>query len=165
MFVPKWLVRTAGFAVLVVALGCSKGGGNLATVSGTVTHDGKPVDQAKVTLYSTVEAKGEKGGVYSAQTDSSGKYLIATVGKEQGIPPGMYKVTVTKLEATKGGNLPPDFDAGQMEASGMAINKLPKDYENAATTKLSVTLEPGKNEGKNLELKGAASGGKPVVTP
>ena len=46
---------------------------------------------------------------------------------------------------------------GQMEASGMAKNAMPKDYETLANTKLSVTLEEGKNENKNFELKGKAS--------
>jgi hypothetical protein len=131
-----------------------------------VTHNGAAVDGAKVTLYSTQQAEGKSGGAYSAQTDSSGKYFISGLGKDSyGIPPGMYKVTITKLEA-KGGNLPPDFDAGQMEASGMAKNQLPKDYERPETTKLSVTLEPGKNENKDFELKGTASNtANPMKTP
>ena len=156
MFAWRWLVQTAGFAALITALGCSQGDPNLATVSGEVTQNGTPVDGAKVTFHSTVEVEGKKGHSYSATTDSSGKYLLATVGKERGIPPGMYKVTITKLEM-KSVNLPPDFDQGQIEASGMGRNIMSKDYELLATTKLSVTLEPGKNKDKNFDLKGAAS--------
>ncbi len=155
----RCFVRCAVLLVLAGALGCSKGSGTFATVSGVVTHNGNPVEGAKVTLYSTVQGEGEQGTVCSAQTDSSGKYLIAQFGKDPGIPPGLYKVTVTKLVAE--GNLPPDFDQGQLEASGTARNRLPKDYENLVTTKLSVTLEPGKNEGKDFELKGSASNTAP----
>ena len=55
----------------------------------------------------------------------------------------------------------------ELEASGAARNTLPKDYENVTTTKLSMTLEPGKNSDKNFDLKGKASatagGGVPPV--
>lgn len=165
MLVPRWLAQVAGFATLVAAVGCSGGSpGSFATVSGVVTHNGTPVDGAKVSLYSTVEAGGKQGGSYSATTDSSGKYVIAAIGKDPGIPPGLYKVTITKLDI-KGGNLPPDWDMGQIEASGMGRNILPRDYENLKTTKLSVTLEPGKNENKNFDLKGKASASGPAGTP
>jgi hypothetical protein len=160
----RWLALAAGLAMAAVG-GCSKGNtGSYATVSGTVKINGSPADGAKVTLYSTVEAGGKKAGPFSAMTDSNGKYVIATVGKEPGIPPGMYKVTVTKYDV-KGGNLPEDFDQGQIEAAGLGKNALPKDYESLGTTKLSVTLEPGKNEGKDFNLKGKASGGKAPETP
>src|SRR5262249_45836482 len=158
MLVQRWLVRSAVFVALVAAVGCSGGGGQFATVSGVVTQNNAPVDGAKVTFYSTVQAEGQQGGVCSVLTDSSGKYLISAVGNNPGLPPGMYKVTIVKLDQK--GNLPPDFDAGQMEASGMATNKLPKDYENLNTTKLSVTLEAGKNEHKDFDLKGTASNAK-----
>jgi len=150
----RWSVQFGALLLLAAALGCSKGSGSFATVSGVVTQNGAPLEQAKVTFHSTVASEGTRGTVCSAQTDSSGKYLIAMVGKDPGIPPGLYKVTVTKLEAAGGGTLPPDFDQGQLEASGMAVNKLPKSYENPTTTKLSATLEPGKNQNVNFDLKG-----------
>jgi len=157
MLVRRWLIQAAAVAVLAVPLGCSHGdSGSYATVSGVVTNNGTPVDGAKVTFHSTVESGGQKGGSYSAATDSSGKYVLATAGKDPGIPPGLYKVTITKADFK--GELPKDIDQGQLEASGMARNVLPKAYESLATTKLSVTLETGKNEGKNFDLKGEASG-------
>ncbi len=163
MFARRWFVRAAGFAVLAVALGCSRGGsGNLATVSGVVTQNGVPVNGAKVTFHSTVEEGGKGGHSYSAITDSNGKYLLASVGKDHGIPPGLYKVTITKLDL-KAVNLPPDFDQGQMEASGMAPNVLSMDYENVRTTKLSVTLEPGKNENKDFDLKSGTASNKRIA--
>jgi hypothetical protein len=152
------LVQVAGFAALAAAVGCSGGNsGSFATVSGTVTHNGAPINGAKVNFFSTVESGGKKGDTYSALTDSNGKYLLATVGKDPGIPPGMYKVTITKFDVKDG--VPKEIadDPGQMEASGMARNTLPKDYENLTTTKLSVTLEAGKNENVNFDLKGKAA--------
>jgi len=158
------LAQALGILLLSAALGCSGGGGQYATVSGVVTQNGAPLDGARITFHSTVETEGKRGNSFGGLTDSSGKYLIANVGKEPGLPPGMYKVTITKLDA-KG--LPPEaMDQGQLDASGAAKNTLPKDYENPNTTKLSVTLEPGKNVDKNFDLKGnKASGSVPTKTP
>jgi hypothetical protein len=167
MFAKRWLAPVALFAALASVVGCSRApSGTFATVSGTVTHNGAPVEAAQVVFHSTVEVGGKRGTSFGAQTDSSGKYLIATVGKDPGIPPGMYKVTITKLDAKSSINLPKDFDQGQMEASGMARNLMPKDYEDPNRTKLSVTLEAGKNENKNFDLKGQASNtARPMGVP
>jgi hypothetical protein len=160
------LVHGVGFVGLAAVLGCSRGG-KLATVSGVVTHNGTPVEGAKVTLHSTAEVNGKPGGSYAALTDSSGKYLIASVGKDPGIPPGLYKVTVIKLKGS--GNLPPEAaDPGQLEAAGAGpsvLNALPAEYATLATSKLSVTLEVGKNEGKNFDLKGQATASRPAGVP
>ena len=158
MLARKWFVPLIGFMVPGIVTGCSGSKGSYATVSGVVTQNGTPFEGAKVTFISTVEYEGKRAA-YSAMTDSSGKYLIATVGKEPGIPPGMYKVTVTKLEAT-GKSLPKDFDAGQVAASGTGRNLVSQEYENENTTKLSVTLEPGKNENQNFDVKPATGSRK-----
>ncbi len=152
MHARNWAAGAVMLAALITTAGCGDGNsGSLATVSGVVTQNGAPVDGAKVIFHSTVESGGKRES-YSALTDSNGKYLIATVGKEPGIPPGMYRVTVVKLSMQSNQNLPEDFDQGQIEASGMAKNTLFKEYENFATTKLSATLEAGKNEA-NFDLK------------
>ena len=164
LLVRRWLIRPVGLLVLagmVSALGCSSGSGSYATVSGVVTKNGVPVDGAKITFHSTVQVEGQKTGVYSVMTDSSGKYLLAAVGDSPGIPPGMYKVTIIKLNL-KGA--PADFDQGQLEAAGLAKNILPTAYETLADTKLSVTLEAGKNE-KNFDVKGTASTSVPSQVP
>ena len=162
MNVFRSLTPAAFMALAIFLAGCSGKSGVYSTVSGKVTHNGTPVEGAKVNFFSTVEASGKQGGSYSATTDSSGKYVISMVGEDPGIPPGMYKVTIVKLELK--GNLPADFDQGQLEASGAAKNLLPKDYESVHSTKLSATLEPGKNENVNFELKGATGKGS-VITP
>ncbi len=151
-----------GFVFLSGLVGCSKNNGAYATVSGAVTLNGTPVDGATVAFHSTVEVEGKKAPSYAALTDSSGNYVIATNGKEPGIPPGLYKVTVTKYEG-KGG--PQEgMDAGQLDAmasdlgttgkAGGPINLMPKEYAAPGGTKLSVTLDVGKNENKNFDLKG-----------
>src|SRR4051794_28538238 len=165
MFALSWLVRGAGLVALVAVVGCSRGDSNLATVSGTVTHNGAPVEGAKVTFYSTVESGGKRGNSYGGITDSNGKYLIAGIGKEVGIPPGLYKVTVIKLNQKS--SLPKEIasDPGQLDAAGIGTNLLPRDYENEKTTKLSATLQSGKNEGVNFDMKGQGSGAKVEKAP
>ena len=102
------------------------------------------------TDFSTTSRRDE----FSTTTDSNGKYAISGVGKTPGIPPGLYKVVITKLNLKPGAKVPDEgFDALQLEMSGMGVNGLPKPYSDAATTKLSATLETGKNENVNFDLK------------
>jgi len=146
---------TVALLALVASAGCSQGPGSFAHVSGVVTLNGAPVDGAKVTFVSTTEMEGQKAR-YSTTTDSAGKYMIAGWGKQPGIPPGMYKVVVTKL-VMKGGKVqtPEEgFDSTQLEMSGMGKNELPKEYAEENTTKLTATLDTGKNKDVNFDLKG-----------
>jgi hypothetical protein len=161
MFSQRSLIQAAGFLALVAMIGCSNKGGAFATVSGVVTHNGTPVEGARIVFHSTVEVDGKAGQGFGAQTDSSGKYVIASIGKDPGVPPGLYKVTVVKYE---GGQAPAEgMDAGQVDAMisdtggakvGGPINLLPKEYATVGTTKLSATLEVGKNADVNFALKG-----------
>src|SRR5438552_10223737 len=116
MITRRWLARTAAFAALVALTGCPGGGGsgNFARVTGTVTYNGAPVDGAKVKFVGTTETGGARDE-FTTTTDSSGKYMIAGVGKNPGIPPGLYKVVITKLTPKGKGNIPEDFDSTQLE--------------------------------------------------
>jgi hypothetical protein len=163
MFARRWFALAVGCACLAGLIGCSGGDGSLATVSGVVTQGGAPVEGAKITFHSTVEVEGKQGMSYGATTDSSGKYVISAVGKDAGMPPGLYKVTVVKYEG-KGVNAPQEgIDAGQLDAmvsdsggtaKGGPVNLLPKKYARPNETDLSATLEPGKNRDVNFDLKG-----------
>jgi hypothetical protein len=156
------LARAGGFVVLVAAVGCSGEPdlGQFATVSGTVTHNGTPVDGAKVEFHGTTESAEGATDLFSAYTDSTGKYVISGVGKNPGIPPGLYKVVVTKYLGKKAAP-GEEYDPGQIEAqmsdgvgtSPSLRNLLPKEYASIDTTKLSATIEQGKNENVNFDLK------------
>jgi hypothetical protein len=164
MFARRCLTQTVCLLALVAAAGCS--GGQFATVSGTITHNGVPVDGARVEFHGTTETEGGKKDIFVTSTDSSGNYVIAGVAKNPGIPPGMYKVVVTKYNVPGGVVQPQEgIDVGQIEAmisdsggkgagKGIPVNLLPKEYSTVGTTKLSVTLEQGKNEGKDFNLTG-----------
>lgn len=153
-------VRMMGrLSCLIIALaltGCGGPKGNFATITGKITQGGAPLDGAKVRFHATVEVGGKRE-TYSAITDSSGKYVLLANGADPGIPPGLYKVTIVKQGFKVQNPDDPGMDAGQMEAQQSAIAgsskvEKPKEYENEASTKLSVTLETGKNEGKDFDI-------------
>jgi len=166
MFARRCAVQAVGFLALAVLVGCSgdKATGPFATVSGTVTQGGAPVDGAKVEFHGTTEAAGGARDLFASTTDSSGKYMIAGVGKNAGIPPGMYKVVVTKYRTKSGEVLKAGekVDEGQLAAQASdlgpaaagLINHLPKEFSSPSTTKLSATVQEGKNENVNFDLKG-----------
>jgi hypothetical protein len=159
MFAWRLWVAVVGSYVVLASIGC--GGGNFATVTGTVTHKGNPVDGAKVEFHGTTQEAG-RSDIFATQTDSSGKYLISGVGDKPGIPPGMYKVAITKYE---GGMAKPaeGMDPGQLQAQmsdgggGAAVqqtikNHLPDEYASPTSTKLSTIVEAGKNENVNFDI-------------
>jgi len=161
MFWSRSLTQAGALLALAALVGCGGKKGDFATVSGVVTYNGDPVEGAKVIFHSTVEVEGKPGGSYGALTDSQGKYVIAAVGKDPGIPPGLYKVTITKYEG-KGVAPGEGMDAGQTDAmasdtgvavtKGMVKNHLPDQYATVQNTKLSTTVEVGKNENVNFNL-------------
>jgi hypothetical protein len=141
----------AGLLVLVAFVGCSQSG-SFSRVSGKVTFNGEPVEGARVTFVGTTEARDGSHEEYSSRTDSSGKYAISGVKKSPGIPPGVYKVVVTKLTPKTGARISEALDPTQLEMSGLGTNALPNEYASAQTTKLSADLDPGKNV-KDFDLK------------
>jgi hypothetical protein len=150
-----------GIALVAAAVssGCSGDSGTFATVAGTVTLDGAPVGGAKVTFHGTTEADG-KTDSFATTTDNNGNYVIAGVGKNPGIPPGLYQISITKYDA-KGFVASEGMDAGQLEAmmsdqgskSAGILNLVPREYANPASSNLSARVEAGKNENVNFELK------------
>lgn len=159
----RWRIAALAAALTAVAVaGCGKSI-SYATVSGVVTHNGTPVDGARVIFHPTTEVDGKTGTSYSSLTDSSGKYLIAATDRSPGLPAGVYKVTVTKIEGKVGAGVE-GMDAGQLEAQmsdigatggkGGPVNLLPKEYATAGSTKLSATLDAGPNKDVNFSLKG-----------
>lgn len=79
-----------------VAAGC-RSGIELLPVSGVVTLDGKPVEQA------TVLFKPETGPVAYGQTDAAGRFELSTAGRK-GAVPGKHLVSITKTKVTGVGN-------------------------------------------------------------
>lgn len=90
------------FVGLGLVLGCSKDH-PMASISGKVTVDGKPLSGGHVSFIPDVPqgdegvreaSKTPTGGLSAGEIGSDGTYKIYTGGKE-GAPLGKYKVTVT----------------------------------------------------------------------
>lgn len=82
------------YAVLLFlgVAGCGTDGPAIYPVSGTVTYNGAPVENAQVTFIP------ENGSPGTGQTDASGKYQISTRGKD-GAALGLNKVTIVKMSS------------------------------------------------------------------
>lgn len=92
-----------GLAVL--AAGCGKGGPRLATVTGTVSLDGKPLANAKV------EFQPLEGGSPSyGTTDSNGHYRLMFSADRPGAMIGKHVVRITTFrQESKSGEPPVTF--------------------------------------------------------
>ncbi|MBA4190698.1 MAG: hypothetical protein C0467_22160 [Planctomycetaceae bacterium] len=136
----------AGLLLAVLMTGCGGGSdeGHLAT-TGTVTVNGQPVANVVVT-YIPQGTTGGNGG--TATTDSSGRYeIVPTHGKS--LPPGQYKVTVSRRLNPDGS--PPDPNVPPMESS--ARETLPAKYTDADKTELNVTLVAGEKKPNDFAVK------------
>ena len=87
--------RTIGFGLVVVLLfvvGCSQSSTMpMATVTGTVTYNGEPIDNVSVTFLPESGARSAAG-----LTDSSGKFTLSTLETSDGASPGVSKVVLTE---------------------------------------------------------------------
>jgi hypothetical protein len=92
------MVKLRGLALglcLVAIVGCGESGPTLAPVTGTITLDGKPFDNAVISF----QPKGSKenptpGRGSSAITDSQGKFKLVYDGKLDGAVVGKHLVSI-----------------------------------------------------------------------
>lgn len=125
-----------GLAFSLAGCGSSDGRSASAIVKGTVTHQGQPVTEGRVNLYSP-----ETGNAGSANLSPEGKYEIA-----EGIPPGKYKAYVTP---------PPITTAPKPGESLVAVREypnIPESYRSDATSNLTVDVKSGTNDGIHLKI-------------
>lgn len=130
---PARAALVAGLVALVA--GCSDG--SLATVSGTVTLDGAPLDRGSVTFLPIGPGSGA-----TASIQSDGTYQVRS-GSVAGLPPGDYKITV-RANAD-----PTPNPGGGPPAPGRLIT--PEKYGSSDTSGLQRTIEAGANT-VDLEL-------------
>lgn len=144
---PRFFLILA-VCVTATLAGCSKQVRPGSKVTGKVTFNGNPVVGAKI-IFTDGKDLGSSPNGPSAITDSRGEYAVI------GVAPGSYKVVVYKLVAKEGAVLPPEgegMDLEQIEASGLGIHALPKNYASPATTTLVVQVPEGKHK-EDFELK------------
>lgn len=114
---------------LLTALGC---GGKPASVSGTVSVDGKPLNQGNV-IFSPASGGMRSSGLIG----SDGKYSIST-NRESGLEVGDYEVAVVSRELV----FPNGPDSPPMPGKYLA----PKKYGKPKTSGLRFPVVKGSNE-------------------
>lgn len=134
---------------LVVISGCGQAGPPIAATSGTITYQGKPVDNADV-LFSSEEQFEGRNWPASAKTDKDGKYVLETTGIGKGALLGKHTVTITKRGPSPGakpgspavGNeTKPQFQAYMMPGPAL----IPEKYFSPMTSKLEAMVDSGGN--------------------
>ncbi len=140
---------------VATAIGCSGNTGQpeLTPVTGAVLLDGQPLSDASLTFY----LSGSPVPGYTAslgKTDETGKYELISGGKP-GAVPGVFKVTISRIVNTSGApvNAGEGMDLQQLAMRGLAKESLPEKYSNLERTELTLTVEKGKTEGYDFNLK------------
>jgi len=129
-------------AALSLSAGCGSGGPEIASVSGRVTMDGKPLPDA------TVLFVPENGRPAGGRTDADGRYSLNFTEGRLGAIPGKSSVRITTQREA-------EQDENGKVVRPAATESIAMEY-NAAST-LSFTVEPKKKNVANFDLK---SGGK-----
>ncbi|MDR0705663.1 MAG: hypothetical protein LBF88_11825 [Planctomycetaceae bacterium] len=142
---------------IIFVTGCNSGGLSVLSVTGEVTYNGKPVENA---LISFVPQSSNSRGA-SGQSESNGTFTLLTQGAtKSGAMLGEYKILVSKVvEIDESGNevkrvFSKGYDPTNTQEEKMFPQKklLPEKYAKEETTDLMVTVEKKKNHFK-LELK------------
>jgi hypothetical protein len=138
-------------AIALALAGC-QGNGRIATVpvTGTVTVDGKPLEQGTITF----ETPGKRPA--SGEIKAGNIVNVMTYVASDGVPTGNHTIAITATAASAAAAVPKDpgqpmvVDANYM---GVGQSLIPARYNNPATSGLTAEI---KSTGKNslqLELQ------------
>jgi hypothetical protein len=153
MIVRRYGRLAAAVALCFGSIGCSGAAGRppLAKVSGTVTHNGKPVTTGSVVFTPIGDSQSGSARIATGQIESDGSYTLTTYDTGDGAVLGQHIVTVESRisgDAMKKMNL---------KADGTIAYKLPKTtipdkYNRPDRTPLKHTVEAGTNK-IDIDLK------------
>jgi hypothetical protein len=125
--------------LLILFAGCSKTDPSLVPVSGTVTLNDQPLPNATVTF---IPKDGTPGFGGVGKTDATGKYkLRASRDDATGIPPGEYRVVISRRLMPDGSVVPANDNTPPMNSP--AKESLPAAYSSMAAGTLSATVRAG----------------------
>ena len=134
-------------ATIAVLIGCSSNEHpELRPVSGTVTYNGEPLDDAIVAFYNENSSR-----LASGHTDADGKFFLTSYKQNDGAIPGDHTVMVTKAEMiddeeTPAPSMDETLDAEPQKKSAVRL-LVPEKYTLVATTPLVISVsEDGPNE-------------------
>jgi hypothetical protein len=140
LFYEKSFMRYLAFGLTLFFFiaGCNQS--NMLPVTGTVTMNGQPVDQAEVIF------NPKQGRMAVGVTDSSGHFTLSTEKPNDGAMPGEYSVTLTE-------HYPPDKPPAMPKGGGLLPSRFPPIYGDPAKSPLTATVERGKENDFSFEVK------------
>jgi len=122
--------------MLCLMVGCGASGPEIASVSGTVTMDGKPLPNAMIVF------SPESGRPAGARTDEEGNYVLEFTEDREGAVPGKNNVQIrTAMEGSI------NEDGSLSSASAETV---PTKYN--VNSELTFNVEAGKANVANFEL-------------
>ena len=125
--------------LLALAGGCGKSDPSLVPVTGTVTLNDQPLANATVTF---IPKDGTPGFGGVGRTDAAGKYALkGSRDDAAGVPPGEYRVVVSKRLMPDGTEVPANDNTPPMNSP--ARESLPEAYSSMSLSTLSATVRPG----------------------
>ncbi len=123
------------FLVAFLALGC--GNSKVASVSGKITLDGKPLANARITFQPMGGNTAYPGGGSFGKTDANGEYTLSFIdGKGAGVIVGNHRVAISCLPEDQKAN-PAD------DRPRRTLDKVPPKYN--FDSKLECEVRPGRN--------------------
>ena len=146
-------------SVLCFFAGCRQGGlPGLVPGKGQVFYNGQPLAGASVTLTPVTPASTQRGAF--GITDDTGHFVLMTLNPNDGVAPGDYIVTVSKMKSQQ-----PKSDEEAMRkflhgegpppAEGPAVfeHEIPPGYASTETSGLKYTIGPKGDRNIVIELK------------
>ena len=132
------LPRVAWVPFVLVAA-CTQTDPSLVPVAGTVTVNDQPLANATVTF---IPKDGTPGFGGVGKTDAAGRYkLRGSRDDAPGVPPGEYRVVISKRLMPDGSEVPANDNTPPMNSP--ARESLPAAYSSLAATTLSATVRQG----------------------
>lgn len=135
------MLAVGGVLAMMFATGCGPGNasGRLA-ISGTVTFQGKPLDQGTIQIISLDPGKQAiSGGMIK-----DGKFSIAA---DKGLAPGKYRVRISSPEEGSGAT-----PAMPGDPAPVAKERIPPEYS-GPESKLEIEVTKGGKNDFNLDIK------------
>jgi hypothetical protein len=138
------LVALSTATVLSLGLfsGCRDTGPRCVQVRGQVTYKGKPLTAGSICFSRIGQAVG--GGLNrpaSGELQSDGSYVMQTFGKDDGVLPGEYAVTIAAVDTTRPASTRgPDGKPLPPGVSGQSASLIPEKYGVPEMSGLKVTV-------------------------
>ena len=145
------------FLVVVVGVGCSQPGPAKpktpqATISGTVSHDGKPLPAGCEVVF----FHKDQGATLATKVDSQGKFNLVAADPRIGIPTGKYQVAIRPAPAAAPAVQPTGADYEKLMTAGAAAapaappasasKDIPAKFHKFETSGLELEAKVGANE-------------------